>query len=148
MQTENRSMPVYALIVADSGPKLKQSDPSECIFDTAQDGCHSFLIGFGHPLNGRAIDLDDLAHYIENWTDLPVVNRTSLIGVFTMSTQGWLPMNLPPPPPNSAGNMDFTHLQTIDAALGGLGLRLHKELATVPVYKVEQIQRPYTHTER
>jgi uncharacterized protein (TIGR03435 family) len=148
MRTENRTMPVYALVVARGGPKLQQSNLSHCIFDTAQDGCHSFLIGFGHPLNGRAVDMDDLARYIENWTDLPAVNRTSLTGVFTISTEGWRPMRLPPPPPNGAGNVDFTHLQTIDTALSGLGLELHKEVATLPVYTVEQIQRPSVHQEQ
>jgi uncharacterized protein (TIGR03435 family) len=103
VRTENRSMLAYALGVARGGPKLKQSDVSDCIFDTAHSGCHNFLVGFGHPLNARAVDMDDLAHYIENWTDLPVVNRTSLTGVFTMSTEGWQPMRLPPPPPNGAG---------------------------------------------
>jgi hypothetical protein len=34
----------------------------------------------GHPLNAKAIDMDDLIHYIGNWTDLPVVNRTALSG--------------------------------------------------------------------
>ena len=142
MRIENRTMPVYALVVARGGPKLKQSNFSDCIFDTAQDGCHSFLIGFGHPLDARAVDMDDLAHYIENWTDLPVVNRTSLPGVFTISSDGWRPMQLPPPPPSGAGNVDFTHLQTIDTVLSGLGLELHREVATLPVYTVEQIQRP------
>jgi uncharacterized protein (TIGR03435 family) len=145
MRTENRSMPVYALVVARGGPKLKQSNLSDCLFDTAQDGCHSFLIGFGHPLNARAADMDDLAHYLENWTDLPVVNRTSFTGVFTISSEGWRPMRLPPPPPDGAGNVDFTHLQTIDTVLRGLGLELHREVATLPVYTVEQIQRPSSH---
>ena len=148
MQTENRSMPVYALVVAPGGPKLKRSTISDCVFDTAQSGCHNFLAGFGHPLNARAVDMEDLAHYIENWTDLPVVNKTSLPGVFTMSTEGWRPMRLPPPPPNGAGNVDFTHLQNIDTVLRGLGLELQKEVATVPIYTVEQIQRPETHKER
>jgi uncharacterized protein (TIGR03435 family) len=92
--------------------------------------------------------MDDLARYIENWTDLPAVNRTSLTGVFTIGTVGWRPMRLPPPPPNGAGNVDFTHLQTIDTALSGLGLELHKEVATLPVYIVEQIQRPSVHQEQ
>ena len=142
MRAENRTVPVYALVVARGGPKLKQSNPSDCIFDTAEDGCHSFVLGFGHPLNGRAVDMDDLAHYIENWTDLPVVNRTSLTGVFTMSTEGWRPMRLPPPPPDGCGNVDFSHLRTIDAVLGDLGLELHKVVATVPIYTVQQIRRP------
>jgi hypothetical protein len=38
--------------------------------------------------------------------------------------------------------VDFTHLQTIDTVLGGLGLELHKEVATVPIFNVDQIQRP------
>lgn len=145
MRVENRTVPVYALVVARGGPKLKQSSLSNCIFDTGQDGCHSFLIGFGHPLNARAVDMDDLAHYIENWTDLPVVNRTSLTGVFTIRSEGWRPMRLPPPPPNGAGNVDFTHLETIDTVLSGLGLELRKEVATLPVYTVEQIQHPSPH---
>lgn len=86
--------------------------------------------------------MSDLAHYIENWTDLPVINKTSLTGVFTMSSEGWRPMRLPPPPPNAAGNVDFTHLQTIDEVLDKLGLKLQKVVATLPVYTVEQIQRP------
>jgi uncharacterized protein (TIGR03435 family) len=142
MHTENKNLSAYALGVAPGGPKLQQASPSDCVFDTASDGCHTFTIGFGHPLNGRAVDMDDLAHYIANWTDQPVVNRTSLSGVFTISTEGWRPMRLPPPPPNGAGNVDFTHLQTIDTVLGNLGLQLQKTSAQVPVYTVEQIFRP------
>jgi uncharacterized protein (TIGR03435 family) len=142
MRVDSKTMPVYALVVARGGPKLKQSNLLDCIFDSAQGGCHSFVLGFGHPLIARAVDMDDLAHYIENWTDLPVVNRTALAGVFTMSTDGWRPMRLPPPPPNGTGNVDFARLQTIDAALHGLGLELRKEIAAVPIYTVEQIQRP------
>jgi hypothetical protein len=38
--------------------------------------------------------------------------------------------------------VDFTDLQNIDTVLSGLGLELHKEVATVPIYTVEQVQRP------
>lgn len=142
IRIENKSMPVYALAVARDGPKLKQSDLADCIFDTAPDGCHSFVIGFGHPLNARAINMDDLAHYIENWTDLPVINRTGLTGLYTVTTNGWRPMRLPPPPPNGAGRVDFTQLPTIETILSRLGLELHKQDADMPVYKVEHIERP------
>ena len=145
MRAENRTVPVYALVVARGGPKLKQSNPSDCIFDTAEGGCHSFVLGFGHPLNARAVDMDDLAHYIENWTDLPVVNRTALTGLFSMSTEGWRPMRLPPPPPNGAGNVDFTRLPTIDTILDSIGLELQRQNETLPVYKVEHIERPSIH---
>ena len=147
MQIENRQMSVYALAVARGGPKLKQSNltSQDCIFDTAPDGCHSFVMGFGHPLNARAVNMDDLAHYIENWTDLPVVNRTALTGLFSMSTEGWRPMRLPPPPPNGAGNVDFTRLPTIDTILDSIGFELQRQNETLPVYKVEHIERPSIH---
>jgi uncharacterized protein (TIGR03435 family) len=142
MRTENKSMLAYALVVAQGGSKLKQAPPSDCVFDTAPEGCHTFVIGFGHPLNARAVNMDDLADYIENWTDLPVANKTSLDGLFTMSTEGWRPMRLPPPPPNGAGNVDFAHLRTIDKVVGNLGLRLQKEAPALPVHTVPQIQHP------
>lgn len=94
MRVENKAMSVYALTVAIGGPKLRKSASTQkdCTFDTDPEGCHNFVADFGHPLNAKAIDMDDLAQYIGNWTDLPVVNRTGLSGLFTVNTEGWFPM--------------------------------------------------------
>ena len=35
IRVESKSMPVYALVVAGDGPKLKESNLTDCIFDTA-----------------------------------------------------------------------------------------------------------------
>lgn len=145
MRVENKTMPVYALTVARSGPKLEKSalTDQECNFDTDPQGCHNFVPGFGHPLNAKAIDMDDLAHYIANWTDLPVVNRTSLSGLFTVNTGGWLPMRLPPPPPNAPPDVNhFAGLPTIFTVLSKLGLELNRQQDILPVYNVERIERP------
>jgi uncharacterized protein (TIGR03435 family) len=145
MRAKNQRMPVYALTVSRSGPKIQRSATTakDCIFDTDPEGCHNFVIGFGHPLNAKAISMDDLVHYIENWTDLPVVNRTRLSGLFTINTQGWLPMRLPPPPPGATPNADaFASLPTIFRVLSTLGLELHRQEASLPVYTVERIERP------
>lgn len=144
MHVEHQRMTAYALTVSSSGPKLQKSavTTKDCIFDTAPEGCHTFVIGFGHPLDANAITMDDLAHYIENWTDLPVVNRTNLGGLFTVHTEGWLPMRLPPPPPNGNANVNFAGLPTIFTVLGKLGLQLHQQEETLPVYTVERIERP------
>ena len=144
MRVENKRMSAYALTVSGSGPKLQRSAVTvkDCVFDTAPEGCHTFIIGFGHPLNATAISMDDLARYISNWTDLPVVNRTKLDGLFTVHTEGWLPMRLPPPPPNGNGNVDFSSLPTIFTVLGKLGLELQRQVEILPVYTVERIERP------
>ncbi len=145
MRVENKAMPVYALTVASGGPKLQKSAIAEkdCTFDTGLEGCHNFVAGFGHPLNARAINMDDLAHYIGNWTDSPVVNRTGIRGLFTVNTEGWLPMRLPPPPPNAAPDVNrFASLPTIFTVLGKLGLELNRQEDILPRYTVERIERP------
>ena len=152
MRIENKTMSVYALTPASGGPKLQKSAIAEkdCTFDslwlwsaTDPEACHNFVGGLGHPLNARAIDMDDLVHYIGNWTDLPVVNRTALSGLFTVNTEGWAPMRLPPPPPNATPAVNpFAGLPTIFTVLGKLGLELKRQEDILPVYTVERIERP------
>jgi len=152
MRIENKTMSVYALTVASGGPKLQKSAIAEkdCTFDslwlwsaTDPKACHNFVGGLGHPLNARAIDMDDLVRYIGNWTDLPVVNRTALSGLFAVNTEGWAPMRLPPPPPNATPAVNpFAGLPTIFTVLGKLGLELRRQQDILPVYTVERIERP------
>ena len=146
MRVEQKTMPVYALTVASGGPNLPKSTIAEkdCIFDTGTpESCHNFVEGRGfHALNARAITIDDLASYIENWTDLPVVNRTTLSGLFAVETEGWRPMRLPPRPPGFPQAPNFDDLPTIFTVLGKLGLELKQQEAAVPVYTVEHIERP------
>jgi len=145
MRVEQKTMPVYALSIARGGPNLQKSiiAAKDCVFDTGNpESCHGFIAGRGHPLNGRAIDMDDLARYIENWADMPVVNRTALSGLFAVRTEGWAPMRLPPPPPGNAPAARLDDLPTIFTVLDKLGLELKPQQATVPVYTVERIERP------
>ena len=145
MRTDNKTMPIYALTVASAGPKLQKSAIAEkdCGFGTGEQICHEFVNGLGHPLNARAVDMDDVANYISNWTDLPVVNLTALNGLFTVNTEGWVPMRLPPPPPNSTPDVTpFAGLPTIFSVLTKLGLELKRQERNLPVYTVERIERP------
>jgi uncharacterized protein (TIGR03435 family) len=149
MRVEQKAMKVYAMGVASGGPRLQKStlSPKDCTFDTDQEGCHNFIGGLGHPLHAKAIDMDDLAHYIGNWTDLPVVNRTALTGLFAVNTAGWAAMRLPPPPPNAARSAQIPvapAFPTIFTVLGKLGLELKPQEATLPVYTVERLERPAT----
>ena len=147
MRVENKTMSVYALTVASGGPRLQKRDIAEkdCTFDTGPEACHNFVGGLGHPLTAKAIDMDDLVHYIGNWMDLPVVNRTALSGLFAVNTEGWVPMRLPPPPPNASAAVNpFAGLPTIFSVLGKLGLDLKRQEEILPVYTVERIERPAT----
>ena len=145
MRVENKTMPVYSLAVVGGGPKLQRLALTEmqCGFGASAEECHHFVGGLGHPLNARAVDMDDLVHYIGNWTDLPVVNRTALRGLFTINSEGWAPMRLPPPPPGTtpAGN-PFAGLPTIFEVLDKFGLELKRQEDVLPVYTVERVERP------
>jgi uncharacterized protein (TIGR03435 family) len=145
MRVDQKTMPVYALVVASGGVKLRTSTIAEkdCVFDTGTlESCHHFIAGRGHPLDARAVTMDDLARYIENWADMPVVNRTRMDGLFDVQTGGWAPMQLPPPPPGNAPGARFDDLSTIFTVLRTLGLELTRQEGTVPVYRVEHIERP------
>ena len=127
MRVENKTMSVYALTVVSGGPELQTSAIAgkDCTFDTGPESCHTFVGGRGHPLNAKAIDMDDLVLHIGNWADLPAVNRTALSGLFTVNTEGWVPMRPPPPPPNATLAVNpFAGLPTIFTVLGKLGLEL------------------------
>jgi uncharacterized protein (TIGR03435 family) len=145
MRVENKSMAVYALTTAAGGPRLRKSaiTQEQCAFESGPEVCHSFAGGVGHPLNAEAVDMDDVVQYIENWTDLPVVNHTALSGLFTVSTEGWIPMRLPPPPPGPAPAANpFAGLPTIFTVLSKLGLELKRQEEIVPVYSVERVEHP------
>jgi hypothetical protein len=51
------------------------------------------LAAWGIP---EAIDMNDLAHYIANWTDLPVVEPHGVSGLFTVNPEGREPLRRPP----------------------------------------------------
>jgi uncharacterized protein (TIGR03435 family) len=145
MRVEQKTMPVYALTVASGGPNLQRSPIAEkdCILDTGSPGgCHNFVNERGHPLNAKAVNMDDLVQYIENWADLPVVNHTALHGLFAIETEGWKPMRLPPPPPGAPQGQHFDDLPTIFTVLRKLGLELKQQEAAVPVYTIERIEPP------
>ena len=146
MRVEQKTMPVYVLTVASGGPKFQKSSiaDKDCLFEFNTPGsCHGFANDRrGHPLTSPAVTMDDLALYIENWTDLPVVNRTSLDGLFAVEGEGWKPMKLPPRPPEFPQVPNFDDLPSIFTVLGKLGLELKQQEASVPVYTVEHIERP------
>lgn len=155
VRRETRDMTAWALEVAKDGPKLKKAAYGENDCASVPDGapsCHNFFGGQGRGLHATAVNMSDLAHYIENWTDHPVVEKTGLTGLYSMDTDGWTPMRMPPPPvgnvpnpaarPNGDGDMSDPARPTLFMVLKKLGLELKQEKAPVDCYVVEHIERP------
>ena len=102
---EQKEMPVYALLVAKGGPKLQRADIDEKDCPEASlnalgpvststpipDVCHAFNGGMGRGLHAKAANISDLAAYVENWTERPLLDKTGIKGLYRFETKGWQP---------------------------------------------------------
>jgi uncharacterized protein (TIGR03435 family) len=159
---ETKEMPFYAVLVGKGGPKMTKAaiEEKDCVDDPKPDQvpCHRFMGGMGRGLHAKAANMDDLAQFIENWTDHPVENKTGLAGLFAIESEGWTPMRQPPPPPPPApgaspvptivrppsgdGDMSDPTRPTLFMVLQKLGLELKQQKGPVEIIVVDHIERP------
>jgi len=151
---ETKELPVYALVVGKGGPKLQKADIDEedCPESvpppapgTPITACHAFMGGRGRGLHARAVDMSDLASYVENWTGRPLLDKTGLKGLFHIETTGWLPMEPGPPPApgtKSEDGMDMADVPTLFQVFERLGLKMESQRDRVDVYVIDHVERP------
>ncbi len=166
IRRETKDMPYYALTVAKGRPKMRPAgiEEKDCPTDGATpaspvsptpgpSACHQFFGGQGRGLHAKAVNMADLAGYIENWTDHPVEDKTGLSSLYAMDTEGWTSMREPPSPadnsvpnpsarPNGDGDMSDPARPTLFLSLRRLGLDLKPEKGPVAIYAVGHIERP------
>ena len=97
-------------------------------------------------ISGPALSLDDLAQFISNWTDRPVVNRTGLNLLSQAQTGSFEPMTIGSAvtargPNHTEGPAD-PNRPTISMVLGEIGLRLQPAKAPLELYVIEHVERP------
>ena len=138
IRRESAEMAVYALMVGSRGIKLETAKISErdCAeaapfgsLDLPAPGCHQFLGGQGRGLRGTAVDMADLAAYVSNWSELPVVDQTGLSGLYQIQTESW-------------GSSENSSDRTLDEVLDRLGLKLVRQKARLEVLVIERAERP------
>jgi uncharacterized protein (TIGR03435 family) len=71
----------------------------------------------------------DLAAYVSNWSELPVVDQTGLSGLYQIQTEGW-------------GSSADSSGRTLDEVLDRLGLKLARTKARLEVLVIEHAERP------
>jgi len=149
VRSEAREMPIYAIVVAKDGPKLERSKVQEkdCPDARTTDGfaCHEFTGGQGRGLHGHAVDLSDLANYVENWAERPVIDKTGLNGLFHIDTQPWisiLPGPAPQPGAKGEDGSDVADLPTLFDVFAKLGLKLDAQKAPVEIVEITHIEKP------
>jgi uncharacterized protein (TIGR03435 family) len=155
VQHDSKEVPVYAVLVAKSGLKLQVSkiEEKDCPDQPAQGtlGCHNFMGGMGRGMTAEAASIADVASWVENWTDRPVVDKTGITGLFSLKTDGWVPMRPTPPRPTGtnappgrgvAEDLSDPFRPTLFTVFEQMGLKLEAQKLPVDAYVIENVERP------
>ena len=144
---ESKSMPVYAITIAAGGNKLKKAplEEKDC---ADQDNCHVFGGGPPSGIQGKAIDLSDLARALSTFSDRPVIDKTGIPGLYTIQTAGWTDIRPRPPRPGGgtpeqrAEDAVIAAQASFTSALSALGLRLEPQTALIESIVIDHIEPP------
>jgi uncharacterized protein (TIGR03435 family) len=126
---ETRTLPAYVLEVAKNGPKLEKAQPGE-------SGTSTSSSNDGIVMDVHNADMEHFARVLGRQTDLPVVNRTGLSGIFNLKLR-WTPERKSARPAGSADEVSlFTALQD------QLGLRLRSEKVPIESVVIDRAEKP------
>ena len=147
MSSETKELPVFFVVAGKGGPKLEKAkiEEKDCGQPGVEVACHVFMGGQGRGLHGQAVDMADLASYVENWAERPVIDKTGIKGLFHIETRGWMAMTPGPPPAagvKSEDGSDMADLPTLFGVFDGLGLKLEAQKAPVEVFHIDKIEKP------
>lgn len=153
---ETKELPVYVLVVAKGGSKLKEAPPAPPDGDmpppgppTGQMRRGGIRIGRGE-LIGSAIPVDRLEDVLSRITARPVLNRTGLQGIYDFTLK-WTPeegeggmMGGPPgpPPPDAPPPPDPNGPPLFTAIEEQLGLKLEAQKAPMDTVVIDHVERP------
>lgn len=154
IRREQKEMPVYAITVAKGGPKIElaKTQEKDCTDNPAPDAvhCHQISGGQGRGIHGEAVTIADAAHFVENWSDRPVIDKTGLPGLFKIDSEGWVPLlGRPPLDPNAnpaqraeAEAMADPARPTLYMIFERLGLKFEPQKGPADIYVIDHVEKP------
>ena len=149
IKRSTKEMPIYAVLLAKNGPKLQPARLSERDCDSAEirPPCHQLTGGQGRGLHSKAATVEDMAKFIEHWSDRPIVDRTGVSTLFEVDTEGWTPLTPRLPSPDGTISAEDQAIsdptrRTLFSIMDGLGLKLEPAKGPVSVYTIERAERP------
>jgi uncharacterized protein (TIGR03435 family) len=171
LHRENREMPVYALVVAKNGHKLKAAPRDrDCAGQSRRDHryelgasdisgqCHGFVPEDG-ALRGQSVDMSDFAEMLSIWAGRVVIDKTGLDGLFDIK----MPRMISTEALNVIASREINagargggvpggaaieprllpdNVMTVFTALEQIGLRLESTKGPVEVLVIDNIERP------
>ena len=128
-------MPLYALVIAKNGPRLKPSPPDrEC----PAEPCGSVGGGPTSGLRGRDAEMSAFADTLSLFLDRQVLDRTGLQGRFDIDVPAWTRRDASSgrPAPDPSDPSIFTVLEE------QLGLKLEATRGPRDIYVVDHVEAP------
>jgi bla regulator protein blaR1 len=154
---ETRELPMYALVIAKDGPKLKASTaepPPDPNFPARPDGqpkggidTRGRMMMGPDSIESQDTTLDMLAHALSPRLGRSVLDKTGLTGRYDYTLR-WTPDDAPPPTPGGDASAhadvanDATGVSLITAIQEQLGLKLEAQKGTVDVIVIDHIDLP------
>lgn len=127
---ETREMNAFALVVAKSGPKLKET----------ADGIPSRMARGTGRLNGQAIDMRFLAIWLSRFVERTVIDETGLKGAYDIELV-WTPDLHPPSPGADPPASDRDGPSIFTAFQQQLGLKLESKKGPVEFLVIDRAGR-------
>ncbi len=139
---ETKDLPIYALLVAKSGSKLRDSRGSSCTtydFGNAQSEpprhpCQT--LNYGNRIVGGKVSMKEMADFLSQLPEFGrrVIDKTGLTGTYDLDLK-WTPAG--------TGTGDETTGPSIFTALPEqLGLRLESQKGQVEMFVIDHAERP------
>jgi uncharacterized protein (TIGR03435 family) len=142
VRREIKEVPVYEMVAAKNGPKLKATaDQRECAgIPVGATACLGRFTGGMRPgLTAKAVDLYELAQFLSAIADRPILEETGITGLFDIKTTPFKPG----PGFSVEGNADPETLPTLFTMLQEqLGLRLVSAKAPFEILVIDTVQKP------
>jgi uncharacterized protein (TIGR03435 family) len=149
IKQSTRQMPIFTVLLAKSGLKLEPAKVTEENCDSAdiRPPCHQLIGGQGRGLHAKAASIEDVAQFIEHWSDRPIVDRTGVTTLFEVDTVGWAPLTPRLPSSDATASAEDQTMSdparpSLFSILDGLGLKLEPTKGPVNVYVIEHAERP------
>jgi uncharacterized protein (TIGR03435 family) len=135
---DTRELPIYALVIAKGGSKLKEAGADELVPLTAPNadprgGPGVWMEGRSGPLVGKAIAMTDLANMLQYLLSRTIVDKTGLTGKYTFKVRWEQDEN---------ASEEDSEASFLKAFPEQLGLKLESGKGPVEVIVVDHFERP------
>jgi uncharacterized protein (TIGR03435 family) len=141
LHKETREMPMYALVVAPGGPRLKPSPAGQtCPTETR---CGTLGGGPASGIKGVNVPISELVSDLTFFGDREVIDRTGIEGHFDIELPSWSRPWVPAQPDNDRERPEDPNDPPIFTVLQNtLGLRLESIRGPLDVYVIDHVERP------